>query len=241
MHSNLHYELYRAEAADRARAPRPRRSPPAAPAPAAHPRQGRLRDRVAGQPARPRVGPARDRWRNPHQACPNARSPGRAVHYAAARWRSPDSTSGSRSSRSTDPRSASSPAIPTGNSANQSLAQATVPPRASDRGALPPRVAEEIYLFTAGCRPDDPRRRGGARPGRRLRRHPAGHRAPARQRHRASRSCCCAAARRPTRTRTPCSQLPPLQRVDRRALRAPRRRSRSATRGTGSPRSARPR
>ena len=39
--------------------------------------------------------------------------------------------------------------IPTGNSANQSLAQATVPPRASTEAHYH-RVSEEIYLFTGG-------------------------------------------------------------------------------------------
>jgi mannose-6-phosphate isomerase-like protein (cupin superfamily) len=39
--------------------------------------------------------------------------------------------------------------IPTGNSANQSLAQATVPPLASTEAHYH-RVSEEIYLFTSG-------------------------------------------------------------------------------------------
>jgi mannose-6-phosphate isomerase-like protein (cupin superfamily) len=40
--------------------------------------------------------------------------------------------------------------IPTGNSANQSLAQATVPPGASTEAHYH-RASEEIYLFTAGA------------------------------------------------------------------------------------------
>jgi mannose-6-phosphate isomerase-like protein (cupin superfamily) len=39
--------------------------------------------------------------------------------------------------------------IPTGNAANQSLAQATVPPGASTQAHYH-RASEEIYLFTAG-------------------------------------------------------------------------------------------
>jgi len=39
--------------------------------------------------------------------------------------------------------------IPTGNSANQSLAEATVPPGAATEAHYH-RVSEEIYLFTAG-------------------------------------------------------------------------------------------
>ncbi len=39
--------------------------------------------------------------------------------------------------------------IPTGNAANQSLAQATVPPGGATAAHLH-RVSEEIYLFTAG-------------------------------------------------------------------------------------------
>jgi mannose-6-phosphate isomerase-like protein (cupin superfamily) len=40
--------------------------------------------------------------------------------------------------------------IPTGNAANQSLAQATVPPGATTEAHFH-RVSEEIYLFTAGA------------------------------------------------------------------------------------------
>ncbi|MGI8778559.1 MAG: cupin domain-containing protein [Solirubrobacteraceae bacterium] len=40
--------------------------------------------------------------------------------------------------------------IPTGNAANQSLAQATVPPGASTEAHYH-RAAEEIYLFTSGA------------------------------------------------------------------------------------------
>ena len=40
--------------------------------------------------------------------------------------------------------------LPTGNSANQSLAQATVPPGASTEAHYH-RTSEEIYLFTAGA------------------------------------------------------------------------------------------
>jgi len=40
--------------------------------------------------------------------------------------------------------------VPTGNSVNQSLAQATVPPGASTEAHFH-RLAEEIYLFTAGA------------------------------------------------------------------------------------------
>jgi mannose-6-phosphate isomerase-like protein (cupin superfamily) len=40
--------------------------------------------------------------------------------------------------------------VPTGNSANQSLAQATVPPGASTEAHYH-RASEEIYLFTAGA------------------------------------------------------------------------------------------
>ena len=43
--------------------------------------------------------------------------------------------------------------VPTGNSRNQSLAEATVPPGGRDRGAFH-RASEEIYFFTqgtAGC------------------------------------------------------------------------------------------
>ena len=39
--------------------------------------------------------------------------------------------------------------IPTGNAANQSLAQATVPPGASTEAHYH-KASEEIYLFTAG-------------------------------------------------------------------------------------------
>ena len=49
--------------------------------------------------------------------------------------------------------------VPTGNAANQSLAEATVPPGGETAEHFH-RTSEEIYLFTAG-RDDAPRRRGG--------------------------------------------------------------------------------
>ena len=48
-----------------------------------------------------------------------------------------------------DRRSASSRAIPTGNPANQSLAEATAPPGSATIEHFH-RTSEEIYLFTGG-------------------------------------------------------------------------------------------
>ena len=73
--------------------------------------------------------------------------------------------------------------LPTGNAVNQSLAHATVAPRCATDAHYHP-VAEEIYLFVVGRRPDAAGRRGVPRRRRRLRRHPARHGAPARQRRR---------------------------------------------------------
>ena len=90
--------------------------------------------------------------------------------------------------------------IPTGNAANQSLAEATVPPGGETIEHFH-RRSEEIYLFTAGAgrmRLGD--EEADVRAGDTVVIAP-GSRTSCSTR-RASRSCCCAAARRRTPTRT---------------------------------------
>ena len=93
----------------------------------------------------------------------------------------------------------------TGNAANQSLAEATVPAGGATAEHFH-RTTEEVYLFTHGSGPHAPRRRG-ARGGRRRHRRDRARRAPQALEHRAPiRSACCAPARPPTPTRTRCSR-----------------------------------
>ena len=85
---------------------------------------------------------------------------------------------------------------------NQSLAEATVPV-GGRTVAHYHRVTEELYFFTAGrgrmTLGDEEREVARGR----LRRHPARGRSTAWSTPATSRSSCCAAARRRTRTRTP--------------------------------------
>ena len=166
MHSNLHYALYQAVAADRIRHAAPRRTPHAAPAPAALTRQGGVRRGAAGPPDRPRVGPARDRLTFPlrRDPMPAPREGGRAALRLPAGAVPSDSP---RSAMEIVRREHREPfitldgseirelaGIPTGNAANQSLAQATVAAGREHRRALPPRVRGDLPLHVAGAGPD---------------------------------------------------------------------------------------
>ena len=178
MHSQLHYELYRVLAADRARHA-PRAVVPCG-ANTRRPYAAGRRTPRRGWPAGWTPSPPNARSRKADRPAP---SPGAGRYASRAVARSSAWSTASRSSPSTARRSASWPACRPATARTSRSPQATVPPGARTEAHYH-RASEEIYLFTSGAGRMILARRGVRGPRGRLRRDPAGRRAPARQRRR---------------------------------------------------------
>ena len=143
MHSMLHYQMYRTLAADRVEQSRAVTHHQAAPAPAAGTRTGGVRRGPDRSPAGLRVRQARGRIERRPAPSPGAGLCSRAVDVRRLEHCEPFITLDGSEIRELA-------GVPTGNAANQSLAQATVPPGSRTEAHFH-RASEEIYVFTAGA------------------------------------------------------------------------------------------